>query len=161
MKQKLCVIGEALIDFIPQRKGCALKDVEGFTRVAGGAPANVAGAAARLGIPAMVLTQLGADAFGDYIIQSLKDSGIDTSHILQTKEHDTSLSFRFLAGRRQPRLQVLPPHGRRPAIQPGQHQRGHPGRVRNGAFLQRIAHGFPDERGSSQTAWIWPQEKVS
>lgn len=93
MKQKLCVIGEALIDFIPQRKGCALKDVEGFTRVAGGAPANVAGAAARLGIPAMVLTQLGADAFGDYIIQSLKDSGIDTSHILQTKEHDTSLSF--------------------------------------------------------------------
>ncbi len=93
MKQKLCVIGEALIDFIPQRKGCALKDVEGFTRVAGGAPANVAGAAARLGVPAMVLTQLGADAFGDYIIQSLKGSGIDTSHILQTKEHDTSLSF--------------------------------------------------------------------
>ena len=100
MKQKLCVIGEALIDFIPQRKGCALKDVEGFTRVAGGAPANVAGAAARLGIPAMVLTQLGADAFGDYIIQSLKDSGIDTSHILQTKEHDTSLSF-VLAFRQQ------------------------------------------------------------
>ena len=26
MKQKLCVIGEALIDFIPQRKGCDLKD---------------------------------------------------------------------------------------------------------------------------------------
>ena len=42
MKQKLCVIGEALIDFIPERKGCDLKDVEGFRRVAGGAPANVA-----------------------------------------------------------------------------------------------------------------------
>ena len=94
MKQKLCVIGEALIDFIPQRKGCALKDVEGFTRVAGGAPANVAGAAARLGIPAMVLTQLGADAFGDYIIQSLKDSGIDTSHIKRC-EHGEKIGLTF------------------------------------------------------------------
>ena len=48
MKQKLCVIGEALIDFIPQRKGCSLQEVEGFTRVAGGAPANVAGAVAKM-----------------------------------------------------------------------------------------------------------------
>ena len=93
MKQKLCVIGEALIDFIPQRKGCSLQDVESFSRVAGGAPANVAGAVAKLGIPAMVLTQLGKDAFGDHIIESLKNSGIDTSHILQSTEYDTSLSF--------------------------------------------------------------------
>lgn len=93
MKQKLCVIGEALIDFIPQRKGCNLKDVESFSRVAGGAPANVAGAVSRLGIPSMVLTQLGKDAFGDHIIESLQKSGIDTSHILQSEEYDTSLSF--------------------------------------------------------------------
>lgn len=93
MKQKLCVIGEALIDFIPQRKGCSLQDVEGFTRVAGGAPANVAGAVAKMGVPAMVLTQLGKDAFGDHIIASLKESGIDTSHILQSDQYDTSLSF--------------------------------------------------------------------
>lgn len=93
MKQKLCVIGEALIDFIPQTKGCDLKDVESFTRVAGGAPANVAGAVSKLGVPAMVLTQLGKDAFGDHIIASLKESGIDTSHILQTDEYDTSLAF--------------------------------------------------------------------
>lgn len=93
MKQKLCVIGEALIDFIPQRKGCSLQEVEGFTRVAGGAPANVAGAVAKMGVSAMVLTQLGKDAFGDHIIASLKESGIDTSHILQSDQYDTSLSF--------------------------------------------------------------------
>lgn len=93
MKQKLCVIGEALIDFIPQCKGCSLQDVEGFTRVTGGAPANVAGAVAKMGVPAMVLTQLGKDAFGDHIIASLKESGIDTSHILQSDQYDTSLSF--------------------------------------------------------------------
>ena len=36
--KKVIAIGEALIDFIPQQKGVALKDVEGFVRVPGGAP---------------------------------------------------------------------------------------------------------------------------
>ena len=40
MNNRLCVIGEALIDFIPDRKGQRLKDVSGFKRVAGGAPAD-------------------------------------------------------------------------------------------------------------------------
>ena len=31
-------IGEALIDFIPAQRDCALKEVESFTRVCGGAP---------------------------------------------------------------------------------------------------------------------------
>ena len=44
MKNKLCGIGEALIDFIPEVKGQRLKDVPSFKRVAGGAPANVVGA---------------------------------------------------------------------------------------------------------------------
>lgn len=39
--KKVISIGEALIDFIPNQKGCELKDVVGFERVAGGAPANV------------------------------------------------------------------------------------------------------------------------
>ena len=45
MKTILC-IGEALIDFIPAQKGCALKDNAVFERACGGAPANVAAAAA-------------------------------------------------------------------------------------------------------------------
>lgn len=35
MEQEIITIGEALIDFIPQQKGCALKDVDGFVRKAG------------------------------------------------------------------------------------------------------------------------------
>ncbi len=50
MKNKLCGIGEALIDFIPEVKGQRLKDVPSFKRVAGGAPANVVGAVTKLGI---------------------------------------------------------------------------------------------------------------
>ena len=32
--KKVISIGEALIDFIPNQKGCELKDVTGFERVA-------------------------------------------------------------------------------------------------------------------------------
>ena len=41
-------IGEALIDFIPAQRDCALKEVESFTRVCGGAPTNVAAVVAKL-----------------------------------------------------------------------------------------------------------------
>ena len=94
---KLCAIGEALIDFIPEKKGQRLKDAESFRRVAGGAPANVAGAVTKLGIPSKFLTKLGADPFGDYIEEVLKDSGIDTSQIKRDQEAETALAFVSLA----------------------------------------------------------------
>lgn len=96
MKQ-LCAIGEALIDFIPEEKGRRLKDVVNFKRVGGGAPANVAGAVAKLGLPSRFITQLGADAFGDYLIECLQNSGIDTSFILRSEEANTALAFVSLA----------------------------------------------------------------
>lgn len=36
--KKAVAIGELLIDFVPQQKGCALDEVQQFERVAGGAP---------------------------------------------------------------------------------------------------------------------------
>ncbi len=92
MKQ-LVTIGEALIDFIPNTKGLPLKDVEGFKRVAGGAPANVAAAFSKLGGISTMLTQVGDDAFGDYIIESFKKANINTEHIKKNKNFDTSLAF--------------------------------------------------------------------
>ena len=88
MKQVLAM-GEALIDFIPAQRDCLLKEVESFTRVCGGAPANVAAAAAKLGGESRMVTQLGKDAFGDYIVDTLQDAGVDTSCILRTDEANT------------------------------------------------------------------------
>lgn len=97
MKHKLCAVGEAILDFIPEEKGRRLKDVVSFQRVAGGAPANVAGAVAKLGGQAKMITKLGEDAFGDHILECLKRTAIDTSAILRTHEGDTSLAFVSLA----------------------------------------------------------------
>ena len=43
--RKLYAIGEALIDFIPNRTNIELKDVTQLSRQVGGAPANVASVA--------------------------------------------------------------------------------------------------------------------
>ncbi|EDP11937.1 carbohydrate kinase family protein [Amedibacillus dolichus] len=95
--KKLCAIGEALIDFIPSQKGVCLKDVVSFQRTAGGAPANVAAAVARLGGSSKVITQLGKDAFGDFLVATMQSYGIDTSDIQRSEEGDTALAFVSLA----------------------------------------------------------------
>ena len=56
--KKVVAIGELLIDFVPQQRGCALDEVVQFERVAGGAPANVATAVARLGGRAQMISQV-------------------------------------------------------------------------------------------------------
>lgn len=91
--KKLCAIGEALIDFIPNEKGKRLKNVGSFRQVVGGAPTNVAASVARLGGKSIVLTKLGEDAFGDNIVDTLNECGIDTCYIKRSKDLDTSLAF--------------------------------------------------------------------
>ncbi len=91
--RKFIAIGEALIDMIPCEKGVKLKEVLSFERVCGGAPTNVACAYAMLGGDARVLTMLGEDAFGDYLVDTMRDRGIDTSLVLRTDKANTALAF--------------------------------------------------------------------
>lgn len=90
---KVIAIGEALIDFIPAEKGRSLKDVENFLRVPGGAPLNVLSTVCKLGGKGLMLTKLGKDAFGDIIIEKVKEISVDTSRILRTKKANTALAF--------------------------------------------------------------------
>lgn len=85
--------GEALIDFVPTQNGQPLSEVEGFRRAAGGAPANVAAAVARLGGDSYFVGKVGDDAFGRFLETTLKDSGVNTEHLLFTREAKTALAF--------------------------------------------------------------------
>ncbi len=91
--KKVLAIGELLIDFVPRQKGCALGEVTDFERVAGGAPANVALAASRLGGAGVMVSQVGLDAFGGYIIDTLAAGGVDTQYIFRTGKANTGLAF--------------------------------------------------------------------
>jgi len=86
-------IGEVLVDFIPLQKGRALKDVISFQRAPGGAPANVAAAVAKFGGNAAVISKLGEDAFGDFLLEQLIEAGVNTDKIARTKDANTGLAF--------------------------------------------------------------------
>ncbi|MFJ5763917.1 carbohydrate kinase [Lysinibacillus sp. NPDC093210] len=91
--RKLYAIGELLIDFTPTEQCDSLSSVEQFTKNAGGAPANVAAVCAKMGQQAALLSQVGQDAFGDFLINTVKQAGVDTQYIVQTTKGETSLAF--------------------------------------------------------------------
>ncbi|MGB3888874.1 MAG: PfkB family carbohydrate kinase, partial [Priestia megaterium] len=90
---KLFSIGEALIDMIPAQKGLQLKEVESFTRVPGGAPANVAAVVATYGNESALITKVGEDAFGDFLVDTLREVGVGTDMVYRTEEANTALAF--------------------------------------------------------------------
>lgn len=90
---QLISIGEMLIDFIPQEKGVGLSDVSSFEKAPGGAPANVAAAVSRYGQASKMVTKLGKDAFGDFLVETLQHVGVDTRYVFRTNETNTGLAF--------------------------------------------------------------------
>lgn len=91
--RRLLAIGEALIDFIPHTTDSKLKDVEGFSRQVGGAPCNVACTTTKLGGQAEMITQLGDDAFGDLIVETLENMGVGTQYLKRSSKANTALAF--------------------------------------------------------------------
>lgn len=92
-RKKLIAIGEALIDFIPEKSGDAIKDVNAFLPAVGGAPANVCGAFTKLGGRSEMITQLGMDGFGDKILETFMEAGIGSRFVKRTDKANTSLAF--------------------------------------------------------------------
>lgn len=93
MNDVLAAIGEALIDFIPDRSGCAFGEVSAFSPKIGGAPANVCAAFTKLGGKSRMITQLGDDPFGHKIIRELNEVNVDTGCIKLTDKANTALAF--------------------------------------------------------------------
>ncbi len=88
----LYAIGEMLIDFTAQETG-ALEQAVTFRKNAGGAPANVAVCVAKLGKPACVVTKLGRDAFGNFLVDTLRHENVGTDYVFRTEEANTALAF--------------------------------------------------------------------
>jgi fructokinase len=87
----VAALGEILIDFTEaghSDSGAAL-----YERNAGGAPANVAAAVARLGGRAAFIGKVGADPFGEFLSGTLKGLGVDASGLRVSADEHTTLAF--------------------------------------------------------------------
>lgn len=89
----LVTIGELLVDFVPQQPGTSIGEAAVFTRAAGGAPANVAAAAARLGADSAFIGRVGADPFGYWLVQQLRACGVHTDGVTLDPTANTTLAF--------------------------------------------------------------------
>jgi fructokinase len=85
-------LGEATIDFIATQVG-TFECFPPFVPTPGGAPANIAVALARLGVPVAFIGRVGDDIFGHAILASLRAAGVDTSAARVTPDADTALAF--------------------------------------------------------------------
>ncbi|HET6507844.1 MAG TPA: PfkB family carbohydrate kinase [Baekduia sp.] len=98
---RLLTLGRANLDLYAQQHGVAFADAIGWDAMVGGSPVNVALAAARLGVRAGVLTAVGADLVGDWVLRALTRQGVDTRFVARKAEAHTSLALR---------AQVAPDH---------------------------------------------------
>jgi len=74
----IVTLGEILIDMFPAEVGRPLTQVAAFHPKPGGAPANVAVAARRLGANTAFIGKVGDDIFGHQLIEVLRQEGVET-----------------------------------------------------------------------------------
>ena len=80
---RIAIVGEALIDFTSTGAGLRFDGREG------GAPANIAIAAARLGVPAGFISQLSNDLFGQRLWAHLQRNGVDLRFVTRSDAPST------------------------------------------------------------------------
>ena len=86
----IVAIGEVLIDLT--QKGVDELGVGQYAANPGGAPANLAVAAARLGASTAFVGKVGRDAFGNYLRAVLEENQVDTTGLLEDEKEHTTLA---------------------------------------------------------------------
>ncbi len=86
-------LGEMLIDMFPAELGRRLVEVSAFHPKPGGAPANVAVAAARLGAKSAFIGKVGDDAFGHHLVDTLAQEQVETRGMRFDATARTTMAF--------------------------------------------------------------------
>ncbi|MGO1487507.1 MAG: 5-dehydro-2-deoxygluconokinase [Arachnia sp.] len=89
----ILTIGRCSVDLYPLEVGVKLEDVATFGKFLGGSATNVGVAAARHGHGVTVLTGVGDDPFGAFVIKELRRLGVDSSHVVINPAFNTPVTF--------------------------------------------------------------------
>lgn len=103
----MILLGRVTIDFNPIDYYQTLGKSATFKKNVGGSPANIAIGLSRLGKRCGFLTRLSDDQFGDYVIDTLKAEGVDTTRIKRCANGETlGLAFTEILDREQSSILV-------------------------------------------------------
>jgi sugar/nucleoside kinase (ribokinase family) len=90
-KYALLSVGELLIDFIGTETTDSLLQATGFQRFQGGSPANMAANMARLGGKVALVSAVGNDNLGEFLITEIAKTGINTDYIVKSSSQPTTI----------------------------------------------------------------------
>ena len=89
----LLAFGRLGVDIYPLQDGVGLEDVETFGKYLGGSAANVAVAAARYGRQVNLISRVGDDPFGRYLLRELARLGVGTEFVAVDPQLPTPVTF--------------------------------------------------------------------
>lgn len=87
----LITIGRSSVDLYGQQIGGRLEDMASFAKYVGGSPTNTAIGAQRLGLRTGLITGVGEDHMGRFILDALEAEGVDISAIRRDPQRLTAL----------------------------------------------------------------------
>ena len=87
----LVCFGRVAVDLYAEQIHSSLQDVQTFRKYLGGCAGNIAVGTARLGLNSLMLSKVGQDAMGDFVINTLQHEGVETHYIKQDPKHLTGL----------------------------------------------------------------------
>ena len=97
-------VGRVSVDLYAQEVHASFTDPQTFRKSIGGSPTNVAVAAARHGHHATVVTKVGTDALGDYVIALLNEWEVDTRYVGRDASALTPVVLAALAPPEEPQI---------------------------------------------------------
>lgn len=80
-KYDLLTMGRSSIDLYSNNPGAPFVEIKSFAAYVGGSPTNIAVGARRLGLETALLTAVGEDPVGDFLLKFLGDEGVETRYI--------------------------------------------------------------------------------
>jgi 5-dehydro-2-deoxygluconokinase len=87
----LACLGRLAVDLYAQQVGSRLEDVASFAKYLGGSSANIAFGAARLGMKAAMISRVGDEQMGRFLVETLQREGCDTSMVQVDPQRLTAL----------------------------------------------------------------------
>ncbi|WP_332687318.1 bifunctional 5-dehydro-2-deoxygluconokinase/5-dehydro-2-deoxyphosphogluconate aldolase [Bosea sp. (in: a-proteobacteria)] len=87
----LISIGRSSVDLYGQQIGGRLEDMGSFSKAVGGCPTNIAIGTARLGLKSAVITRVGDEQMGRFILEQLEREGVETRGVVVDPKRLTSL----------------------------------------------------------------------
>jgi 5-dehydro-2-deoxygluconokinase len=87
----LACLGRLAVDLYAEQVGCPLEDASSFAKYLGGSSANIAFGAARLGLRSAMISRVGNEQMGRFLVRTLQREGCDTSMVQVDPQRLTAL----------------------------------------------------------------------